>query len=63
MSDYYFEGDPATDSARRQLERLLRQQQAPRRWGWIAAVVAGGGSLYLWHLLGRFRSRHAARQP
>ncbi|HEX6976188.1 MAG TPA: hypothetical protein VF147_17395 [Vicinamibacterales bacterium] len=59
MSDYYFEGDPSTDSRRRQLERLLHEQErgAPRRWRWLAALFAGGGSLYLWHLFGRHRKR------
>ena len=58
MSDYYFEGDPSTDSRRRQLERLLHEQdRTPRRWRWVAALFAGGGSLYLWHLFGRSRKR------
>jgi hypothetical protein len=57
MSEYHFEGDPSTDSRRRQLERLLHEERRPSRWRWLAALFAGGGSLYLWHLFGRNRRR------
>jgi hypothetical protein len=53
MSEYHFEGDPSTDSRRRQLERLLHEERRPSRWRWLAALFAGGGSLYLWHLFRR----------
>lgn len=44
MSDVYFEGDPATDSARRRLERLLKEPEPPpSRWPWIVAALGGGG--------------------
>lgn len=39
----YFEGDPATDSARRRMERLLKSQEPPPRWPWIVAALGSGG--------------------
>jgi hypothetical protein len=54
--NYYFEGDPSTDSARRHLERVLKGEPKVRtRWGWAAALLAGGGAWYLWRLLQRGR--------
>ena len=41
MTQYFFDGDPATDSTRRHLERVLKQPQK-HRWTWVAAMVAGG---------------------
>lgn len=58
MSEHlYFAGDPATDSARRHLERVLkeesRQDDHPRRmWPWIA-LVATGSLWTAWRLLRR----------
>lgn len=46
MGDLYFEGDPATDSTRRRLERVLKEESRPR-WPWLAALAAGG-TAYLW---------------
>ena len=51
----YFSGDPATDSPRRHLERVLARDTArrpSRRWTWIAGALAGGA---LWRLLQRRR--------
>ena len=56
MDDSYlhFAGDPATDSARRHMERVLAAENAPRRrWPWFLAVLAGlagGGTWTLWRL-------------
>lgn len=47
-NDYYFDGDPSTDSARRQLERLLKETKPRRKWPWIAAVVTGAAAWYFW---------------
>lgn len=44
----YFEGDPATDSARRRMERLLKSQEPPPRWPWLLAALGGGGVWMLW---------------
>jgi hypothetical protein len=50
MSDHiYFAGDPAEDSARRHLERVLKQPQR-RRWSFLAALFAGGTALTLWRV-------------
>jgi hypothetical protein len=58
MSDHiYFAGDPAQDSARRHLERVLTQPQR-RRWPFLAALFAGGTALTVWG----FRSRRRNAQ-
>jgi hypothetical protein len=50
MSDnYYFDGDPSTDSARRRLERILKEPpQRRRRWPWVLAAAAGVTAWYFW---------------
>ena len=40
--DLYFEGDPAYDSRRRHLERVLKGGPPRRRWPWVLAILAGG---------------------
>ena len=53
---YYFAGDPATDSSRRLLQRVLEEPAAPRRhWPWIVGALAGGGTWTLWRMLQRRR--------
>lgn len=44
--DLHFDGDPATDSARRHMERVLKGEPA-RKWPWIMAALGSGG---LWML-------------
>ena len=44
----YFDGDPATDSARRRLERLLKSPEPPPRWPWLLAALGSGGVWMLW---------------
>ena len=57
MSDHiYFAGDPAQDSARRHLERVLSQPQ-PRRWPLLAAIFAGGTAFTLWRVRQNRRKR------
>jgi hypothetical protein len=46
--DLYFDGDPATDSARRHLERVLKEPERPRRWPWVAATAMAVAAWYLW---------------
>jgi hypothetical protein len=46
--DIYFDGDPETDSARRHLERLLKEDKPRRKWPWIAAGLAGAAAWYFW---------------
>ena len=49
MSDSpYFEGDPATESARRHMERVLKEPERPRRWPAIVAVIVGAAAWYFW---------------
>jgi hypothetical protein len=40
--DLYFDGDPAEDSSRRHLERVIKGGPPRRRWPWVMALVAGG---------------------
>jgi hypothetical protein len=56
MTQYFFDGDPATDSTRRHLERVLKQPQK-HRWTWVAAMVAGGAVFTFW------RSRRRPQKP
>ena len=44
--DLHFDGDPATDSARRHMERVLKGEPT-RKWPWVMAALGGGG---LWML-------------
>lgn len=53
----YFEGDPATDSARRHMERVLKSPEAAPRWPWVVAAL---GSVGLWTL---WRWGRAAAHP
>jgi hypothetical protein len=53
MSDsVYFEGDPATDSSRRHMERVLKGEPT-RKWPWLLAAVASGGLFALWRVAGQ----------
>ena len=47
MGGVYFEGDPATDSARRHMERVLKGQDQPRRWPLLLAALGGGAVWFL----------------
>ena len=48
-NDVYFDGDPATDSARRHLERVLKEPESRhRRWPWVAASIAAVAAWYFW---------------
>jgi hypothetical protein len=44
----YFDGDPATDSARRHMERVLKGEPSPRKWPWVLAALGGGGLWWMW---------------
>lgn len=46
--NYYFEGDPAKDSARRHLERVLKNEAPRRRWPWVLTAIAGVAAWYVW---------------
>ena len=58
--DLHFDGDPATDSARRHMERVLKGEPT-RKWPWIAAALGGGGLWMLFRMGGdAARNRTAA---
>jgi hypothetical protein len=69
VDDLHFEGDPATDSTRRRLERILKEESPPR-WPWVAALAAGGTAFLFWQVRkrrrngnGRVESQTNARGP
>jgi hypothetical protein len=55
VDDVHFDGDPATDSTRRRLERVLKEETSPR-WPWFAAFAAGGTALLFWQIRKRRRN-------
>ena len=60
MSDgIHFDGDPATDSARRHMERVLKSPETTRRWPLVVAALGGGG-LWLLFRWGRAAANAAA---
>jgi hypothetical protein len=57
MDDYvHFDGDPAVDSQRRHLERVIKGYPPRRRWPWIVAAMAGGGLWAAWRTVQRRQS-------
>lgn len=51
MSDgLYFDGDPATDSARRHMERVLKGEPT-RKWPWVLAAL-GSGTVWMLYRFG-----------
>ena len=61
--EVYFEGDPATDSRRRHLERVLKEGAPRRRWPWVVALVAGGGAWALWRVMHRGAPQPESAEP
>jgi hypothetical protein len=52
MSDgVYFDGDPAVDSARRHMERVLKGEPT-RRWPWVLAAL-GSGAVWALYRMGK----------
>ena len=49
MGNVYFDGDPAVDSSRRHMERVLKGEPR-RKWPWLVAAVGGGGLFALWRM-------------
>lgn len=56
MDELHFEGDPATDSTRRRLERVMKEEQPRSEWRWIAALAAGATALLFWQVRRRRRN-------
>ena len=54
MGDLYFDGDPAVDSSRRHMERVLKGEPRPK-WPWLAAAIGGGGLWALWRMAEQLR--------
>jgi len=59
--DLYFDGDPANDSARRHLERVLKEPERHRRWPWVVGAVAAA-AWYFWPR-GRTEKTQASDSP
>jgi len=57
----YFDGDPATDSARRHMERVLKGEPA-RRWPWLLAA-AGTGAVWMLYRVGRTLAAEGSNAP
>jgi hypothetical protein len=55
VDDLHFEGDPAIDSTRRRLERVMKDESRPR-WPWVAALAAGGTAFLFWQVRKRRRN-------
>ena len=65
MGNVYFDGDPAVDSSRRHMERVLKGEPR-RKWPWLVAAVGGGGLFALWRMGEQLRiekQRSAAEPP
>ena len=62
VDDLHFDGDPSTDSTRRQLERVLKDE-TPRRWPWLAAVAAGSTALMFWQIRRRRKNGASTNEP
>jgi hypothetical protein len=58
----YFDGDPATDSTRRRMERVLQGEEPPRRWPWLLAAL-GSGAVWLLFQTGRDSARRRQTSP
>jgi hypothetical protein len=56
--DLWFDGDPATDSARRHMERVLKGEPA-RKWPWVVAAL---GSAAVWMLYRLGSKEQSARK-
>ena len=55
MGDVYFDGDPAVDSSRRHMERVLKGEPR-RKWPWLVAAIGGGGLWALWRMAEQVRT-------
>jgi hypothetical protein len=56
VDELHFEGDPAIDSTRRRLERVMKAGEPRSEWKWMAALAAGAGALIFWQVKRRRRN-------
>ena len=56
VDELHFEGDPAIDSTRRRLERVMKEGEPRSEWKWMAALAAGAGALIFWQVRRRRRN-------
>jgi len=61
--EFYFDGDPATESTRRHMERVLTDPKPRRRWPWVAAAMTGMALLGVWQFRKRTRPNSDADEP
>jgi hypothetical protein len=59
----YFDGDPAVDSSRRHMERVLKGDPGPPKWAWLLAAVASGGLFALWRAAGQAGNGPSKSEP
>ena len=60
--EVHFDGDPATDSARRHMERVLKGEST-RKWPWVLAALGGGGLFMLWRVGGAAAQNRTTTAP
>ena len=60
MGDHYFDGDPALDSKRRHMERVLKGEGSRKKWPLVLMALGGGGLWAIWKTAAEGRSREAA---
>ena len=60
--EVHFDGDPATDSARRHMERVLKGEPT-RKWPWVLAALGGGGLFMLWRVGGAAAQHRTVETP
>jgi hypothetical protein len=51
----YFDGDPATESTRRHMERVLKGEPT-RKWPWVLGAL-GSGAIWMFWRAGREAAR------
>lgn len=64
MGGVYFDGDPAVDSSRRHMERVLKGEPR-RKWPWLVAAIGSGGLWALWRMGEQLRidKENSAAEP
>jgi hypothetical protein len=64
VEELHFDGDPAVDSTRRRLERIMFKEESRPNWKWLGALAAGGTAVLFWQLRRRTAQvRNNTHQP